>query len=77
MKKMSLVHMKADRKAKVVEIVGGAGLVNKLMSMGVYKGKELTKVSHIGLKGPVVIKVGRGILALGHNIAEKIMVEVE
>lgn len=77
MKKVSLVLMKADRKGKVAEILGGASLNNKLMSMGLYKGKEITKLSHIGLRGPVVIKVGRSILALGHGMATKIIIEVE
>jgi ferrous iron transport protein A len=75
MKKISLAHMKADHKGKVVEILGGANLASRLMNMGVYKGKEVTKLSHIGLRGPVVIRVGRSILALGHGVAEKIMVE--
>ena len=60
-----------------MEILGGANLQSKLMNMGVYKGKEITKLSHIGLRGPVVIKSGRSILALGHDIAAKIMVEIE
>lgn len=77
MKKMSLTQMKADRKAKIVEISGGQNLQDRLMNMGVYKGREITKLSHIGLRGPVVIKVGRGILALGHGIAAKIIVEIE
>ncbi len=47
------------------------------MNMGVYKDKEIFKLSHIGLRGPVVIKVGRSILALGHGIAEKIIIEVK
>ena len=50
---------------------------SKLLSMGVYKGKPVAKLSHIGLKGPVVIKAGRSILALGHGVAEKIIVEKE
>ena len=45
--------------------------------MGVYKGKPVTKLSHIGLRGPVVIKAGRSILALGHSVAEKIIIERE
>ena len=77
MKKISLVQLKSDQKGKVVEIAGGANLQNKLMSMGVHKGKEVTKLSHIGLRGPVVIKAGRSILALGHSIAAKIMIEAE
>jgi Fe2+ transport system protein FeoA len=45
------------------------------MNMGVYRGKEIIKLSHIGLRGPVVIKSGRTILALGHSVAAKIIVE--
>jgi len=76
MKRASLTQLKANHKGKILEISGGTGLQNKLMNMGIYKGREVTKVSHIGLRGPVVIKVGRGILALGHSIAVKVIVEV-
>jgi Fe2+ transport system protein FeoA len=77
MKKISLVQVKSDEKARVLEILGGSNLESKLLSMGVYKGKQVTKLSHIGLRGPVVIKSGRSILALGHGVAEKIIVERE
>jgi len=77
MKKVSLVHLKPDHKGKISEIMGGAGLQNRLMSMGIYVGKEITKLSYIGLRGPVVIRVGRSVLALGHGMAVKILVEAE
>jgi Fe2+ transport system protein FeoA len=77
MKKISLVQMKADSRGKVVEISGGSNLVSRLMNMSVFKGKEVTKLSYVGLRGPVVIKVGRSILALGHGVAAKIIVEAE
>jgi len=77
MKEMSLAQIKANRKGKILEVLGDANLQNKLMNMGVRSGKEFTKLSHIGLEGPVVIKVGRSILALGHSIASKIIVEHE
>jgi ferrous iron transport protein A len=76
MKKTTLVSIASNRKAKVTEVSGGAALQHKLMSMGIYKGREVVKLSHIGLRGPVVIKSGRSILALGHSIAAKIMVEL-
>ena len=76
-KKISLIHIKANRKGRVVEISGGGNLQNKLENMGVHKGKEVTKLSHIGLRGPVVIKAGRTILALGHGVAAKVIVEAE
>lgn len=75
MKKISLVQIKANEKVKITEILGGSNLESKLLSMGVYKGKEVTKLSHIGLRGPVVIKAGRSILALGHSVAVKVIVE--
>ena len=77
MKKISLVHIKPEEKVSILEILGGSNLESKLLSMGVYKGKQITKLSHIGLRGPVVIKAGRSILALGHGVAEKIIVERE
>lgn len=77
MKKISLVQIKANEKVKILEILGGSNLESKLLSMGVYKGKPVSKLSHIGLEGPVVIKAGRTILALGHSVAEKIIIERE
>ena len=77
MKKIPLTHVKENQRAKVVEILGGKNLQDKLMHMGVYEGREVTKLSHIGLRGPVVIKAGRSILALGHSVATKILVEYE
>ena len=77
MKKISLVQIKTNRKCRIVEILGGLNLQNRLMNMSVHKGRELVKLSHIGLRGPVVIKAGRSILALGHGVAAKIIVEAE
>lgn len=75
MKKISLLQIKENEKVKISEIAAGSNLESKLMSMGVYKGKEVVKISHIGLRGPVVIKAGRSIFALGHGVAAKIIVE--
>jgi len=71
------LHLRPNCKGKISEILGGAGLQNRLMGMGVYVGKEITKLSYIGLRGPVVIKAGRTVLALGHGMAAKVMVETE
>jgi len=75
MKKISLIQLRPSHKGRVVEITGGANLQAKLMHMGVYPAKEVTKMSHIGLRGPVVIRAGRTILALGHGVAAKVIVE--
>lgn len=77
MKRLSLIQMEANQKGKVVEISGGRGLQNRLMSMGIYQGKEIIKLSHFVLRGPVAIKVGRTVLALGYGMASKVIAEVE
>lgn len=77
MGKISLVQMKGNQKGKIHDIAGSETLHQKLAHIGVYKGREILKVNHVGLRGPVVVKVGRGILALGHTIATKILVDVE
>lgn len=73
--KIPLTRLPENKKARVVEITGGANLHGKLMSMGVYKGRELFKLSCIGLRGPVVVKVGRSVVAMGYGMAAKITVE--
>ena len=77
MKKVSLLLMKEKKKGRICEISAGHMLQNKFMSMGLYVGKEITKLSHFALRGPVAIKTGRSVLALGHDMAARIMVELE
>jgi Fe2+ transport system protein FeoA len=77
MKNISLIQMKKNQRGQIAAISAGHNLENRLMSMGIYKGKEITKLSHFALKGPVAVKVGRSVLALGHGIAGRVMVGVE
>lgn len=69
--------MKENKKGRIVEISGGHAFQNRLMSLGIYTGREIVKLSHFALKGPVAIKVGRSVLALGHGMAAKIILETE
>jgi ferrous iron transport protein A len=77
MKKLFLTQMRENHKGKVLEISAGRGLQNKLSSMGIYPGREITKLSQFALRGPVAIKTGGSILALGYGVASKIIVEIE
>lgn len=77
MSRVLLVKMKAGRKGKVAEILAGPSLQHKFMSLGIYKGREITKLTHFAMKGPVAIRVGRSVLALGHGMASKISIEIE
>ena len=57
----------------IVCFEGGRKLNQKLVSMGIYKGSQLTVVSNQG-QGPMVISVLDSRLALGRGIASKITV---
>ncbi len=76
MKKVILTKLKHTTKARIVEILGSPLLQSRLMSMGIYPGREITKLSHFVLRGPITIKVGRSVLALGYGMARRITVEV-
>lgn len=77
MKKIPLTKIKRNRKLRIIEISGGAALKNRFMSMGIYEGREITKLGQLALKGAVTIRVGRSVLALGHGMADKIILETE
>lgn len=77
MKKISLAQMKAGQKARIHEICGGQALKGKLLSMGIFPGREITKLSHFALRGPVAVRVGRTVLAIGHTMAVKVIAEME
>jgi ferrous iron transport protein A len=77
MRKISLIQIRENQKAKVSEISGGRGLQHKMMSMGIYPGREIMKLSHFALRGPVTVRVGRSVLALGYGVAAKIIMEIE
>ncbi len=68
--------MKIKQKGRIAQIEGGQILRDRLMSMGIYLGKEITKVGGFALRGPTSIKSGRSVIALGHGTAEKILVEL-
>ena len=77
MKTVTLVQMKEFQKGKVVQVEGGSALRQRMMSMGVYEGREVTRLSHYVMKGPVIVKAGRTTIALGHAMASKIQVQIE
>lgn len=69
--------MRDNEKGRVVDIQGGKSFQNRLMSQGIYPGCEIIKLSQFMLRGPIAMKIGRTVLALGHGMAKKIIVELE
>ncbi|MBM3255391.1 MAG: ferrous iron transport protein A [Candidatus Omnitrophica bacterium] len=77
MKKITLLQMKRNQRGRIIDISGGTALLSRMMSMGLYSGREITKVGQMALRGAVTIKVGRAVIALGHGMARKIILETE
>lgn len=71
---MPVSNLGIGEKGIICEIVGGKGLINRLSALGVIKGKEITKLSAMVMRGPVVVCIGKTQIALGYRIAKKIIV---
>lgn len=52
-------------------------LRSRLNNMGLHLGRDIIKINHLALRGPVTVKMGRSTIAIGHGVARKIIVEVE
>lgn len=71
-----LTKIEKGVRAKVVEITSGKQAAHRLSTLGIRLGSYVVKISTFALKGPVTVKVGSTTIALGHGMAEKVMVEL-
>ena len=74
--RITVRQMRAGQSGKVVQVLGGPGLVNRLNSLGIRPGKRITKVSSVFMRGPVTIQIDRAQVAIGYGMANRIVVEV-
>ncbi len=72
-----LTQLKDKQTGIVKEVLGGEALISRLNSLGVRPGKKVTKMSAHFWRGPVTIMIDKMKIAVGHGMAQKIMVEVE
>jgi len=74
--RVSLVNMKAGQSGRLIGIMGGHGMVNRLGDMGLRIGKSIRKVSSMLMGGPVVVEVDGFQVAVGYGMASRIIVEI-
>jgi ferrous iron transport protein A len=68
----------SGQRALVVGFQGGAEFQGRIVSMGLNIGSEVEVLSGCDSgKGPILVAVGETRLALGHGMADKIIVEVD
>ncbi|MDD4203057.1 MAG: FeoA family protein [Candidatus Omnitrophica bacterium] len=73
--KKTLIELKTGHEAKVIEILGGEHCQARLSSMGLVVDKNVKKLSSHFFKGPQTVEVGKTRLAIGYNMAKKIIVQ--
>jgi ferrous iron transport protein A len=73
---IELTQLKIGQVGRLVEIQGGFGLIRRLESMGIRRGKEITKISAHFWRGPQIVKVDNLQVAIGFGMARKILIEV-
>ena len=67
--------LKNGEPAKIKEINGGKHFIGKAESLGIREGVQIIKVSSQMMHGPITIKVGQSQIAIGHRMANKIIIE--
>ena len=75
MKELYLTKVKAKQNAIIKELQGGHGISARLESLGIRPGKKITMISMHPWRGPVTIMIGKSKVAIGHGVAQKILVE--
>lgn len=77
MKQMYLTQMEVGQKGTVIEIAGGYHVTRRLEALGIRAGKTIVKAGAHFWRGPVTVRVGGSIIAIGFGMAGKVLVEVE
>ena len=76
-KRIPLTDMRNGKTAKVVEILGGKKIHNRLRALGIRHGVNVTRINGAFAHSPVVLQVGETQTALGFGISYKIIVETD
>jgi Fe2+ transport system protein FeoA len=71
-----LNQIKQGEKCIVRDFEGGQGLNMKLNALGIVPGREILKISDSFIGGPVTVQVINTKIAIGKNMATKILVEM-
>ncbi len=74
---VKLTQLKAKQTGRVLSVQGGSGSLRNLENIGLRPQKTIKKISQQFAKGPVIVQIGTTEIAIGHGLAEKILVETE
>jgi Fe2+ transport system protein FeoA len=72
---LNAARLDIGRPARVIELQGGSRATAKLNAMGIIPGAVIIKKSAAPLRGPVVLEKGAMTIAVGRDLAAKIIVQ--
>ncbi len=73
-KRVPLTRVPAGKKVKVVELPAGNSSMGRLAGLGIVPGVEIKLILAHPLKGPIVVELDENTVAIGHNLARRILV---
>jgi Fe2+ transport system protein FeoA len=71
---LTIVDMEPNQSGVIVEIHGGQKIASRLSTLGFVVGANIKKISQHILQGPVIVEAGRTQIAIGFNMAQKVLV---
>ena len=71
-----LSKMGVNKSGIIISLEGGAKFHARLQALNLRIGKRIKKISTNPFRGPIVVEIDRSRLALGHGMANKVMVEI-
>jgi ferrous iron transport protein A len=74
---LTLAEMRTGQTGTVIGVLGGRGLIQRLDALGIRPGRKITKVSSALFRGPVMLRVSGGQVAVGFGMARKIVIELD
>jgi len=75
--KCPVSSMRNGQWGRLVQIDGGEELTEKLASLGIRVGTRIGRKYGLMGRGPVVLTVGTGEVAIGYGMASRMMVKLE
>lgn len=72
-----LTEISLDQEAEIAKISGGWVMLTRLKELGIFEGQKVKKISHVGIRGPVIVLVNRAQVAIGAGMASRILVKVK
>jgi len=74
---ITLDSIRESQKVKVISILGGWGLRQRLGCLGIHPGDEIIIRKSAIMRGPILISVHGNQVALGRGVARRVVVEAE